>query len=448
MNFLNIINKYEDEMINDLKGLLEIESTLRENPDSADAPFGEGIRNSLNYVLDLGKRYGFDVKNVDNIAGHIEYGSGDEIVGILCHVDVVPADAAEWEHNPFAGTVTAGRIYGRGAVDDKGPTISVLYALRMLKDLNIVPKKRIRLIIGTDEESGWRGIKRYFQKCEMPCFGFSPDADFPLIYGEKGILRIEINDTLPSEIKVKSGNRYNVVPALAIAEINRPLEKEYLRYLGENGLNGYFDNDTLFLKGKSAHAMAPDLGINAAVKLTNFLVDYTENSLIHFSNDVLTDSRLKKAGLDFYDSEMQDLTCNLGILEINEKGGKACLDLRYPIRWNKDRFLRSFEEKILNYKLSYQVIEDKPVHYIDKDESEIKILHRAYIKYTKDDKTPLKTIGGGTYARALKKGVAFGIVFPGRNDVVHQANEYISIEDLIVATAIYAEAVFQLGYDK
>lgn len=447
MNFLQSLKKYEQELIEDLRGLLACKSVLEENPDDPEAPFGIGLRQSLDYVLKLGARYGFETLNVDNIAGHIEYGEGEEIIGVLCHVDVVPADG-KWDYPPFTGTVVNGRIYGRGAVDDKGPTISSLYALRLLKDAGIVPKKKIRLIIGTDEESHWRGISRYLQVCPMPDFGFSPDADFPLIYGEKGILQIKLSATRGSNLTLKSGSRYNVVPAEAEARNADGLEKEFLDHLKENDLAGAAQDGVLTLHGLSAHAMEPERGVNAAAKMARFLAGRTDNDLLRFVNDVLGDSRLKKAGFAFTDPEMKDLTCNLGILEINEKGGFVCLDFRYPIRWDKDGFLKEFFNLAASYNLTAEITTHKPVHYIDKDDPDIKKMHEAYVKYTGDTESPLKTIGGGTYARALRKGVAFGIHFPGNEDVVHQANEYIAIKDLLTATAIYAEALYRLTCEE
>lgn len=447
MNFKELLKNYESQMIKDLCGLLSIKSVLEESPDTPGEPFGAGLRESLDYVLELGNRYGFRTLNVDNIAGHIEYGEGEEIIGVLCHVDVVPADG-QWDYPPFAGTVAGDRIYGRGAVDNKGPTISSLYALRLLKDLNIAPDKKIRLIIGTDEESKWRGITRYFQVCPMPAFGFSPDADFPLIYGEKGVLHIKLTDKSGSVVTVKSGNRHNVVPAKAEASAGSGLEKEFLKYLSENALSGSAADGVLILNGRGAHAMEPDNGINAAVMMARFLHRHADSNLLRFVNDVLSDSRLKHAGLAFSDPEMKDLTCNLGILEITREGGFACLDFRYPIRWDKERFLESFKRLASEYGLTAEITFDIPVHYVDKDDPDIKILHEAYIKHTGDVSTPLKTIGGGTYARALRKGVAFGIHFPGNEEVVHRANEYIAIKDLLTATAIYAEALYRLACEK
>lgn len=444
MNFLNYATTYKTAVVESLQKLLSFDGTLKENPDSIDAPFGEGIRDSLRYVLELGRAWGFKTKNIDNIAGHIEYGDGDEIIGILCHVDVVPADG-KWTYPPFSGTVVDGKIFGRGAVDDKGPTICSLYALKILKDLGIVPKKKIRLIIGTDEESHWRGITRYFQTNEMPDFGFSPDASFPIIYGEKGIMHIELINEAPSDIIVQSGSRFNVVPEQALARHCKHLYPKYTKYIKSHNYNGEIKQDTLYLYGKSAHAMEPEKGMNAAYRMAAFLAEYTEDGLIAFVRDVLRDSRLKEAGFHFSDHEMGDLTCNLGILNTGKDGGKACLDFRYPRNWDKVKFLEDFRNLAETYGLHVHISQDKQPHYVDKNDPDILTLHAAYIKYTKDTITPLFTIGGGTYARALEKGVAFGLSFPGREDVVHQTDEYVLTEDLVMALAIYTEAIYQLG---
>lgn len=443
MNFFEYVKKNEQQMIKDIQGLLQIDSTLVETPESREAPFGEGIRKSLDYILELGKSFGFKVKNVNNVAGHIEYGEGEEIIGILCHVDVVPA-VGKWKYPPFSATIEDGKIYARGAVDDKGPTICSLYAMKILKDLNIKLNKRVRLIIGTDEETKWRGIEEYFKVCEMPDLGFSPDADFPVIYGEKGIMSIDLTSEMKSEIIFDAGVRYNVVPEVASAKVKTDLISEFKKFLNDEKLEGEI-TDTLTLYGKSAHAMEPKKGVNAAIKLCEFLSKYSDDNIITFINENLKDSRFQDMGLQFSDPEMKDLTVNVAIVKINEDKGKIGLNLRYPINWNKEEFLKEFARKSSYYKLQMEVISDQVPHYVDKEDFLVKALHNAYLKYTNDTKTPLLTIGGGTYARALKKGVAFGIVFPNREDVVHQVNEYLIIEDAILATAILTQAIHDLG---
>jgi succinyl-diaminopimelate desuccinylase len=443
MDFLKKVLETKKEIISNMQSLLQIDSTMDENPNSKDAPFGEGIRDSLCFMLNLGQELGFTVKNVNNVAGHIEYGEGDEIVGILVHVDVVPA-VGKWKYPPFSATIEGNRLYARGAMDDKGPAICSLYAMKVLKDLGVKLNKRVRLIIGTDEESNWRGISEYFKVCEMPTVGFSPDAEFPVIYGEKGIMSIDLISEENSELIVSSGDRYNVVPDEAEAILNQDLKEEFEQFLKSEQLQGKYE-EKIILYGKAAHAMEPKNGQNALVNLCRFLSNYTENNLVHFINDKLTDSRFKAMGLSFSDPEMKDLTVNVANMKVNNISGQLGLNLRYPINWNKEEFLKNFREQAAKYQLRVEVKTDQSPHYVSKDDPLVKTLHNAYIEFTNDTKSKLLTIGGGTYARALKKGVAFGLMFPGREEVAHQVNEYINLDDAILSTAILAKAIYDLA---
>ena len=445
MDFIQYVNKNQDDLIKDLVKLLQFDTVLIEQPENKEAPFGDGLKNALDYCLELGESMGFRTKNVDNIAGHIEYGDGDEIIGILCHIDVVPAGDG-WTYPPFAGTVLSDKIYARGALDDKGPLMASLYAMKIIKDLNLKLNKKVRLIIGTDEETNWRGIKRYLEVEKMPDLGFSPDANFPIIYGEKGIMSIdvlskEVDDKLVSLV---AGDRYNVVPEKAVANINCQLEG-FDSFLKQHQLKGSVEGNKVTVIGKRAHAMEPNNGVNALVYLCQFLSEHHKHGLINFISDNLKDSRFKDMGLNFSDPEMKDLTVNVAVAEINGNGGKLGLNLRYPINWKKEEFISKFTNEAAKYNLEVNVIKDEKPHYVDKDSELVKTLHESYIKYTKDSGTPLQTIGGGTYARALKNAVAYGMLMPGRPDVVHEVDEYLIISDMLVSIAIFADAIYELG---
>lgn len=450
MNFKEIVNKDKDNLLKDLVGLLKINTVLVEQPEVKEAPFGQGLKDALNYVLNLGLSFGFKTKNVDNVAGHIEYGEGSEIIGILCHLDVVPVGDG-WKYPPFSGTIEGDKLYARGALDDKGPLMSSLYALKVLKDNGVKLNKRVRLIVGTDEENDWRCIKRYLEVCEMPDLGFSPDADFPIIYGEKGIMSLDILSQYDDHnlISFTAGDRYNVVPEKAIVSLHDIDINSYEKFLHEQSLRGEVSKGesvkTLTLYGVGAHAMEPDNGVNSLVNMAKFLKDKIDNPLIKFVGENLTDSRFKKMGLNFKDSEMGDLTVNVAVAKIDSKEGRVGMNLRYPINWDKEKFLNGLRKKLDDYGLKLQVKSDSNPHYVDKNSELVRKLHAAYIHQTNDIKTPLLTIGGGTYARALNNAVAFGMLMPGREDVVHQVNEYIYISDLLLATAIYAEAIYSLG---
>lgn len=445
MDFIKYANDNKNNFLNDLKELLKIDTVLVEQPNIKEAPFGYNLVKALNYMLELGKTSGFDIKNIDNVAGHIEYGEGEEVVGVLCHLDVVPTGEG-WMYPPFSPTIVDGKIYARGALDDKGACIASLYALKALKESGVKLNKKIRLIFGTDEETESRGIKRYLQTEKMPDLGFSPDADYPLIYGEKGILsfdleRENINDEI---IEFDAGDRYNVVPEIAWAILKNDYQKQYLEFLKRNDYQGEIKDNKYIMYGKRAHAMEPNNGINAILRLIEFLNTIIDEPFLKYIYTNFISSRLDTIGENFSDSEMGDLTSNLAILNIQNKKGRCGINFRYPTNWKKDLFFENVKNTAQNDNIRINILGDSEPHYISKEDELVKILHKAYVKYTNDDKTPLMTIGGGTYARSLKRAVAFGPMMPGREDVVHQVNEYAYIEDLLLSIAIYAEALKEL----
>jgi succinyl-diaminopimelate desuccinylase len=449
MDFKKLVEEQKEVIINKTIELLKFPSVLDNFDQNSETPFGVEINNALNYMLDLAKEDGFVTKNINNYAAHIEYGRGKEIVGVLCHLDVVPTgDVAKWTNHPFEPTIRDGKIFARGSSDDKGPTMASYFALKLLKESGFKPKKRVRIILGTDEETGWRGIKEYFQTEQMPSIGFAPDASFPLIYGEKGILSFEIkgktNDTALKTFK--SGERLNIVPEYAECTLNVDLEQQFKNHIEYNGLKGEVSDGVYKVYGKSAHAMQPHLGINAAFILAEFLNEHIENDFIKYICDYLTFDHLgEKLYIDYSDPEMKDLTVNAGVFDYEIDEFKIGVNCRYPKGWDKDSALLSIAASAKKYHFKHKVLNDSVVHYVDKEDELVQTLHQAYIKYTGDVETPLLTIGGGTYARAMEKAVAFGLSMPGRKDVAHQVDEHIYIEDLLTATAIYMEAIYQLS---
>ena len=450
MDFYKYVLENKNLIIDRTKDILKIPSVLNEFNSESETPFGYEINRSLHYMLDLARADGFITKNVKNYAAHIEYGKGKEILGILCHLDVVPA-GKNWSHPPFSPIIKNGKIYARGSTDDKGPTMAAYYALKFLKDLGVVMNKRVRIIIGTDEETKWRGINEYFKTEEMPEIGFAPDASFPIIYGEKGILSFDITGKVEDDVLItfKSGDRYNVVPDYAECVLNVDLKDEFTKYLVYNGLKGEVVENKYIVYGKRAHAMQPNLGINAAFILAEFLNEHIENDFIKYINQYFTfDHLAEKLNINHHDHEMKDFTMNPAVYDYENNKFKIGVNCRYPRGWDKDSAFINIEASVIGYHFKFKVLSDSPVHYVDKDDELVKILHQAYIKHTGDITTPLITIGGGTYSRALKKAVAFGAVMPNRKDVAHQVDEYFHVDDLLKATAIYMEAIYQLASTK
>lgn len=446
MDFYQYVLDNKDILIEKTKELLRIPSVLDEFNPKSEFPFGTAINDALQYMITLAKEDGFITKNINNYAAHLEYGSGREILGILCHLDVVPTGDG-WTNPPFSPVIHDGKLFARGSDDDKGPTMAAYFALKFLKELDFQPNKRVRIILGTDEETGWRGIEEYFKTEQMPDIGFAPDASFPLIYGEKGIQSFDItgktNDT--DLITFSAGDRYNVVPDYAECTLRVDLKDTFEKYIAFHGLHGEIKKDKYIVYGKRAHAMQPNLGINAAFILAEFLDKHIDNDFIHYITEFLTFDHLgEKLHIDHYDEEMKDFTINPAVFDYQKNTFKIGVNCRYPIGWDKDNAKINLDASIKKFKFKYKILADKEVHYIPKDDELVQTLHQAYIKYTGDTESELLTIGGGTYARSLKKAVAFGANMPGRKDVAHQVDEYIFIEDLLKATAIYMEAIYQL----
>ncbi|QOR69000.1 dipeptidase PepV [Cytobacillus suaedae] len=470
INWMEEVLKRQDELVKDTQEFLRIKSILDEENGTEDAPLGEGIDAALQYLLAKGSNDGFLAKNVDGLAGHIEMGKGEELVGILCHVDVVP-EGDGWSSDPFGADIREGKIFARGAIDDKGPTMAAYYAMRIVKELGLPLNKRIRMIIGTDEESNWRCVEHYFKHEEMPTMGFAPDADFPIIYAEKGIADFDLemkanpdSDTSSLEQMIvlksfQSGRRYNMVPDFAEARLNTTnhddkLLAEFKHYITQNQLlgKGYVEGGTLIfeLEGQSAHGMEPKKGKNAGLLLASFLkkiqLDEDASRFISFLSDYFfEDSRGEKFGVRYSDEITGDLTINVGKMTYtNKTGGSIGINLRYPVTNDMEKTREKIEEVAGLNSFALRNFSDSKPHHVDKNHTLVKTLQKVYEEQTGEEAT-LISIGGGTYARSLKAGVAFGPLFPGRPDSAHQKDEYIIIEDLLKATAIYAQAISELG---
>ena len=466
-NWFEEIVKQKDQLIADTQDFLKIKSILDEEQSTEKAPLGVGIDQALRYLLDKGEMDGFTTKNLDGLAGHIEMGQGDELIGILCHVDVVP-EGDGWTSDPYSAEIRDGKIFARGAIDDKGPTMAAYYAMKLVKELNLPLSKRVRLIIGTDEESDWRCVDHYFKHEEMPTMGFAPDADFPIIYAEKGIADFDLVQTNHTEssdaefilVSIQSGRRYNMVPDFAEAQIQIKGDpdtfiKQYENYLTEHSLVGKGKTNengscVLQVEGKSAHGMEPKLGVNAGLRLIDFLtdieVDQQGREFIRFVSAYFSkDSRGENLGVDFSDDITGDLTINVGKINYSkELGGSLGLNLRYPVTNDINETKQIIESTCHKHAMELRNFSDSSPHHVDKEHVLVKTLQKVYEEQT-EERAELLSIGGGTYARSLEHGVAFGPLFPGREDIAHQKDEYIIIEDLVKATAIYAQAIYELA---
>lgn len=429
--------------------LININSVLTEFNPSSDAPFGPGNKEALNLLLDTAKKDGFVAKNVDNFAGHIEFGPEDgEILGVLAHLDVVPVNLANWDTNPFDAVVTDTKIIGRGSTDDKGPLVASYMALKAIKESGLPVTKKVRLIVGCDEETGSRGLTKYFIVEEMPKIGFSPDADWPLIYGEKAITSFDIKGSFSDSIVTEftSGIVYNMVPDTAYMTLSKNLVKEFDTFLEIHDYKGNVIGDKYYAYGLSAHGSMPQIGNNAAFILAEFLEEFSPCEFSKYLTTYLSDSPFgSRLGLDVDGGDMGTLTSNLGFVKTVGNEFILGINLRIPV----DNFQETIETKLAEsfrgFKtLSHSKISVAPIHYVDPNSKLVKTLLDAYVSLTGDKDAKPKTIGGGTYAKFIPNCVAYGPETDGKDNFIHNANEYIDLEDFETAIAIYAKAMYEL----
>ena len=459
------VESRKEDLLKDLFDLLRIDSVRDDSKASEDAPVGPGPKKALEAFLAIGERDGFTTKMVGNLAGHIEFAPNPdykETLGVLGHVDVVPVGTG-WETDPFEPQIINDRIYARGSSDDKGPSMAAYYALKMIKELGLPVSKRVRFIIGTDEESGWKCMDRYFQTEEMPDFGFSPDAEFPIINGEKGILSLHFElaaGESNGQFQLKNFNaglRENMVPQDAHAEVVVPNSSEFVAafdaYIAKNPVEGTASVNegvvVLDVVGKSAHGSTPHAGINAATYLATFLNQYEfegqAKNFLSFAADVLhLDTDGAKLNVAFEDSVMGPLTANAGILTFApEVGGKLVVNFRYPRGIDAKTIETKADAVSSNYGLTVSAGKSQVPHYVSPEDPLVATLLEVYAKQT-GLPAHEQSIGGGTYGRIFERGVAYGALFPDSIDTMHQANEFFALDDLFRSTAIYAEAIYEL----
>lgn len=455
MRLQEIVEADKEKMYETLQELLRIPSV--EGEPEEGAPHGKDVQEALSFMLGKAKEMGFSVCDFDQQVGYCEYGEG-ELVAIVVHLDVVPAGEG-WTRDPFGGEADDTYIYGRGAVDDKGPAVAALYALNAIRKYNQKLNRRIRILFGTNEETGSHDMAYFFSHGgEEPVMGFTPDGAYPLVYGEKGIVISTMRknyvqgDSFPKLKKIQGGTAFNVVPAKAFAEIEcgNSIYENLLDYANSE-IKISRDNGTVRIEalGESAHGSTPEKGRNAVGLLLSVLkkVPFDPSlagALTFLSEKIGLETDGKALGIGLSDEPSGALTLNLGTISGDETNLEAGINYRYPVTCRLEDcapvFNAAFEGNGFN--LVSQIHE--PALYVDPQSTLVKTLLDVYREHTGDDSGPI-CIGGGTYAKSVKNTVAFGPTFPGDPDREHKPDECIEKENLLRNAKIIADAMYRLA---
>ena len=438
-----IKNDVKEQFLNSLQTIISYPSVLNEGENGT--PFGQAIQDVLEKTLELARELGFQTYiDPEGYYGYAEIGQGEELLAVLCHLDVVPAgDLKDWQTPPFEATVVGDYLVGRGVQDDKGPSLAALYAVKSLLDDGTQFTKRIRFIFGTDEETLWRCMNRYNQIEEQADLGFAPDSSFPLTYAEKGLLQVKLHGPGWDDLPLQAGQALNVVPDKATYAGHR-LE-ELLPVLDQSRVQYSQTEDSVTVMGVSKHSKDAAEGVNAIVGLAESLSLIQPHPALLFIADAVGEDATGEALFGpISDEPSGDLSFNLATLVIDQEQSEIGIDIRIPVLADKDALVARLQEIAASYQLEYEEFDYLAPLYVPLDSPLVSSLMAVYQEET-GDRTPAMSSGGATFARTMGNCVAFGALFPGAEQTEHQANERAKINDLYAAMEIYREAIQRLA---
>lgn len=460
MDLQKEVLKYKDELIASLQESIRIKSV--EEKALPGMPFGEGPAKALEHFLSVGEKLGFKVQNFDNYAGHIDFGTDDqeEMIGILGHVDVVP-EGSGWDYAPYGAEIVDNKMYGRGTLDNKGPMMMCLYAMKALQDAGIPLKRKVRMILGANEETNWGCMKHYFGTLNMPhpVVSFTPDSKFPVTFAEKGILRALFKIKIDADITVKAGAVYNAVPEVTTISLpvsyKEAVEREVPLYNEgkDNKVSYEVEGDKIVItsKGVAAHAAHPEYGYNSLSALMIFLgrLNIAETGLkelVKFFNDkVQMEYNGKLLGLNLVDEPSGEITINFGKCFVENGELIVSMDMRYPVTFKAEDIKEKLFAVLEEYGLTFDPLKEEKPLYVPKDNFLVKTLMEVYQDMTGDTVSQPISTGGGTYAKAVSNCVAFGALLNGTPDTMHQKNECLDLATLDILMPLFIETIYRLA---
>ena len=444
------IMEMQDEILAAIQQNMRIDSVKGEA--KPDAPYGEGPKAALMDALALGEKLGFKTGMADNRVGWVEYGEGEEMVGVLGHLDVVPVGDDGWTYPPFGAEIHDGKLWGRGVLDDKGPIIGSIFALKAIRDLGLPMDRRIRVLFGTDEECGSSCVEYYVENgYEMPTIGFTPDGDFPLIFFEKGMTHCTVGGKVVDKGNIEVEYFGGGIAANVVTPTCKLIAKGELKVAETEGVTVKVEDGKTIVEavGLGAHGSMPELGVNAAVKLLNAVKDNDfGGDFARYMNFILekigTEVHGESFDVHFVDEETGETSLNLGVLNFDGENMSLTLDVRYPKNGTTEIVDPAIEKVVKE--AGFEILEKSNADslYVSQDSELVVKLMDVYKTQTGRDDKPM-AIGGGTYAKHFPNIVAFGPCFIEDPSVIHQPNECAEIDKLMQAIQVFGAAMYELA---
>ncbi|MGN0696218.1 MAG: Sapep family Mn(2+)-dependent dipeptidase [Oscillospiraceae bacterium] len=442
------IAAHREDMTEFLSRLISYKSVMSEPVDNM--PFGKGCAEVLGEFLSECEKSGFKTKNIDNYAAHADMNELPPSLGILCHLDVVP-EGTGWSSDPYRAELRGDKIFGRGAIDDKGPAAAALFAMKCVGELGIPLKKGVRIIVGCNEENGSEDMEYYLRHEKFPEMLVTPDGNYPVINIEKGMLRCEITADGLSEdiISIHGGSVINAVPELCeavVKNISADKVSEIANSIDNIKIYAEDKDGCTYIRaeGICAHASTPEQGTNAVTAMLTVLgrlfggKTAALSELFPFGE---TDGTA--AGVKCADEKSGGLTLVLSVINAENGALKAYCDSRFPVSRTLGEISSSLCGSIADKGFSAKIVLGSEPHYVDSDSDFIKSLLTVYEDIT-GEKGECIAIGGGTYVHDTDNGVAFGAEFPGEDNHMHGADEFIKVSSLLLNAEIYANMIARL----
>ena len=446
--------EYTDSAVELLCQLIDHKSVAAEPLEGM--PYGKDCADCLAFAEDILRKDGFAVRNFENHAITASFDEREAELGILCHLDVVPADGQKWTSDPFKAQIREGRVYGRGAIDDKGPAAAIITAMRMIRDSGVKLSKNVRLILGSNEENGSTDME-YYTKCQpFPPMLFTPDGSFPVINIEKGMVRYDMccpytKDSGRYISEIHGGSVYNAVPAAAEAVICGIAADEIVKIFKGEDLSGAdiavsetAEGVRVSVSGTAAHASTPEGGSNAVTALicvlSRLFPEMPFKALAeHFPYG---ESDGRAAGLSCTDEKSGPLTLVLSRLFLENGMITAGFDCRFPVCMSSAEVISALGRIAAASGMTGSAGIVSEPHHADENSGMVQTLLAVYEDCT-GKKGECIAIGGGTYVHDTENGVAFGAEWSDENNM-HGADEFIGISELTKDIEIYTEAILRL----
>jgi len=449
MDYRDIVRGCEEEMLQKLGRLVKYNSVLGEAKPGM--PFGEGPAGALKEGLAIAEELGFAVTNLDYYCGYAEMGEGPELIGIAGHLDIVPAGDG-WTHDPFTLTREGDKVFGRGVTDDKGPMIAALYAMKIIRDSGVKFNKRVRLLMGTNEETGSRCMEHYNEVGEPFTLGFTPDANFPGIFGEKGMLGMKVCSKNTKILSMTGGFVSNAVCHQCTTVIPSEVDEKALKdALSATPLTSFEvtsegGKTTVFAVGQAAHASTPLLGVNAAGFTMQALAaaGFRDDFVDFYNSRIGTSCDGSGFGIKLSD-DYGDLTLSNGIVTTGDDGVITCtIDCRVPVTVKEEELRAALAPYLEDEKGKTEILRISGSLFYPPDSDLVRSLYDAYTEVTGDTSLKPEVIGGGTYAKSLKNIIAFGPEWPDKDYRIHNSDEWTDVNDFARCVEIYIQAILNL----